>query len=361
MGNNLSSGYFNKYQSVFDGHGHKKSNFWGHDDHKGGLGNHGDKKGSFWNHDGYKGGFGKHDDKKGGFHDHDGRKGGIWHHDSPHDKWGHDNDCAPEPKNSAPETDNICVEGKEDSAGIPVILSGSDSDGRIVQFTLNDLPVHGTLYNGDTVLEAGDIINATDNTATVLFVPELDFDGKVTFHYAAKDDDGSVDHTPATATITVEDVPSSHGRYIGDDDTTEVCDDTVGVERGDNVTLTGGAQDVDVDSTYGETALIDGFDDDDTLLSGGIQLDNGEVLTQIRMSCGCNYESIDQGYEVALHESNANDDPSMYYVFEAGGNTFVFADNGDVQGELDDRDFAVELVGQHDLNGPNNIQIADPA
>ncbi|WP_459866460.1 hypothetical protein [Halomonas shantousis] len=334
-------GDFSHHKSGFDGHGHKKDIFWGHDGHKGGIGNYFDKRGSF--------------DKKGSFWGHDDKKWG-WHHDSHHGKG-----CTPEPKNIAPETDNVCAQGKEDSAGIPITLSGNDKDGQIVQFTLNDLPAHGTLYNGDTVLEAGDTISATDNTATLRFVPELDFDGKVTFHYAAQDDDGSVDSTPATATITVEDVVSSHGRYIGNEDTTEVCSGTVSVERGDNVTLTGGAQNVEVDSTYGDTALIDGFDDDDTLVSGGIQLDNGDVLTQIRMSCGCEYATIDQGYEVALRESNANDDPSTYYVFESGGNTFVFADNGDVQGELDDRDFAVEIVGLHDLNGPNNIQIADPA
>ncbi|ELY20752.1 hypothetical protein HALTITAN_2426, partial [Vreelandella titanicae BH1] len=100
-------------------------------------------------------------------------------------------------------------EGQEDSSGIDIELSGGfqNGDGTILSFVIQTLPANGTLYFGNTVVTEGMPIDATDNSATLTFVPEADWsdnngDGKVTFDYIAIDGEGN-QSDPATATIDV--------------------------------------------------------------------------------------------------------------------------------------------------------------
>ncbi|MDB5468925.1 MAG: hypothetical protein JWR84_485, partial [Caulobacter sp.] len=106
--------------------------------------------------------------------------------------------------NHGPETNNTTATGQEDAASIAVNLSGSDSDGQVVSFKITALPAHGVLKDAQGhVLTVGSVVTATNNGAVVYFTPSADWNGSTTFNYAAKDDDGATDGTPATAKITV--------------------------------------------------------------------------------------------------------------------------------------------------------------
>ena len=115
----------------------------------------------------------------------------------------------PAPVNDGPTTADAAASGAEDAASISVTITGSDIDGTVDSFSLSSLPTDGTLYTDaglTTVAATGIDYAAASNSLTLYFVPNADFNGDVTFDYAATDDDGAVDATPATATITVTDV-----------------------------------------------------------------------------------------------------------------------------------------------------------
>src|SRR5207248_1706341 len=108
--------------------------------------------------------------------------------------------------NDAPETNAGSGSGNEDVASIAVSLSGSDVDGTVASFRINSLPSNGTLYSDaglTTAIAVNGTVAASGNAATVYFVPNANFNGTPTFQYAAIDNNGAQDATPATATITV--------------------------------------------------------------------------------------------------------------------------------------------------------------
>ena len=83
-------------------------------------------------------------------------------------------------------------------------LSGSDSDGTVASFTITSLPADGLLYADvglSTLLAVNDSVAASGNAATVFFVPDADWNGSTSFDYAAVDDQGATDATPATAPL----------------------------------------------------------------------------------------------------------------------------------------------------------------
>ncbi len=108
--------------------------------------------------------------------------------------------------NDAPETTTSTAAGAEDAAGIPVVLSGSDLDGSVDHFVIQSLPANGTLLLNGVALAIGAAVPATANGATVIFVPNANWNGSTDFQYAAVDNDGLEDSSPATATITVASV-----------------------------------------------------------------------------------------------------------------------------------------------------------
>ncbi|KRA97542.1 hypothetical protein ASD83_10470 [Devosia sp. Root685] len=106
--------------------------------------------------------------------------------------------------NELPTTNDAVASGAENTS-IAVLLKGADTDGTVSTFVITSLPANGKLFHNGTELGIGDTVPATAGQATVQFVPNANYFGQQTFQFAAKDDDGGVDATPATATITVTD------------------------------------------------------------------------------------------------------------------------------------------------------------
>ncbi|MFT3736278.1 MAG: Calx-beta domain-containing protein [Rhodocyclaceae bacterium] len=123
------------------------------------------------------------------------------------------------PVNDAPETNNVTATGNEDTL-ITVTLSGSDVDGTVTGYVINTLPANGTLYSnaaGTTVITAGTLV-----TGPVYFRPSTDWNGSTNFQYAARDNSGATDATPATATINVTPVNDGTPVAVADNFTTQL-------------------------------------------------------------------------------------------------------------------------------------------
>ncbi|AOE86888.1 retention module-containing protein [Pseudomonas sp. TCU-HL1] len=109
------------------------------------------------------------------------------------------------PVNDAPQTLATSATGDEDSL-IAISLSGSDMDGTIASFKITSMPQHGTFYSdaaGTIAITAASVIAAASNGATIYFRPDSNWNGTTTFQYAATDNSGLADATPATGTLTV--------------------------------------------------------------------------------------------------------------------------------------------------------------
>jgi Ca2+-binding RTX toxin-like protein len=88
---------------------------------------------------------------------------------------------------------------------LQIILSGTDLYGTVTSFKITSSPTNGGLFLdalGTTPVDP-DNIPASGNQATVWFVPAADFHGSTSFQYAAVDNDGQQDPSPATFTLTV--------------------------------------------------------------------------------------------------------------------------------------------------------------
>ena len=108
--------------------------------------------------------------------------------------------------NRAPETASVSVTANEDSL-IAVQLSGTDPDvsGSVASFTITSV-TNGAVYldpAGTVALPASGIVPAILSGATVYFRPTANYSGPASFLYAATDDLGVTDATPATASITI--------------------------------------------------------------------------------------------------------------------------------------------------------------
>ncbi|WP_306919933.1 VCBS domain-containing protein, partial [Rhizobium mesoamericanum] len=136
--------------------------------------------------------------------------------------------------------------GNEDASSISVALSGSDVDGSVASFTISDLPANGKLYSDAGLTHAiapGDTVSGS----TVYFVPGANYNGTTSFHYAAVDNDGLADSTPATATINVAPV---------NDAPVNTIPSAVTVNEDTSVALTGlSVADVDAGSSTITTTL----------------------------------------------------------------------------------------------------------
>ncbi|MFB0824779.1 VCBS domain-containing protein [Chromobacterium violaceum] len=115
--------------------------------------------------------------------------------------------------NMAPETFDVSASGLEDQPLISVALSGKDGDGSVSGFVIKDLPPNGTLYSdaaGTLAVKAGDTVGGT-----VYFKPTAHWSGDTGFGYAAKDNQGAVDTSPAKAAIHVEAVADAPQLSLG--------------------------------------------------------------------------------------------------------------------------------------------------
>lgn len=114
--------------------------------------------------------------------------------------------------NDAPETNAANATGNQNASSITLSLAGSDIDGSVASFAIKSLPNNGTLYANAALtilLAVGDSVNATANGADVYFVPDAGFSGGTSFTFAALDDSGAEDGSPATASITVREPPAA--------------------------------------------------------------------------------------------------------------------------------------------------------
>ena len=130
------------------------------------------------------------------------------------------------PVNDAPEVGNTLVRGVEDTA-LKVVFTGADIDGSIDHFTVTSLPANGVLLRDandpTSLVKAGDTIAAVNNSATLTFMPNPDWNGTTRVIYTATDDKGAVSTTVATEVINiapVNDAPVvSDSRVTGNEDT----------------------------------------------------------------------------------------------------------------------------------------------
>ncbi|MDB5177477.1 MAG: hypothetical protein JWN75_1145, partial [Candidatus Saccharibacteria bacterium] len=104
--------------------------------------------------------------------------------------------------NDAPLANATGAAGLEDAAFIAISLSGSDVDGTIAGFTLDNLPGNGTLYT-DAGLSTLAVAGTAYASGDFWFVPITQFNGTTTFGYRVTDDLGLVSAASATAAITV--------------------------------------------------------------------------------------------------------------------------------------------------------------
>lgn len=112
--------------------------------------------------------------------------------------------------NVPPTTAEATASGDQDTE-ITIDLEGSDSDGTVESFTIVSLPANGTLKTvGEVTLSVDDSVPATANAAQVVFHPDAEWFGTTSFQFAAKDD-LQEDATPATASITVNEVVAPPG------------------------------------------------------------------------------------------------------------------------------------------------------
>ena len=102
--------------------------------------------------------------------------------------------------NQAPETNTLNVSGDEDTL-ITINLAGSDSDGSVAGYVIKSLPANGLLYSDAAMT----ILIAVDDLVSgpVYFKPDANWNGSSQFDYAARDDKGLDDSTPATVNISV--------------------------------------------------------------------------------------------------------------------------------------------------------------
>lgn len=101
--------------------------------------------------------------------------------------------------NDPPVASPATGSGHENGGPIVVELSATDADSDFLFFSITSEPGHGTLFtsSGDPY-QLGDIL--TDRK--IVFVPEPDFDGQVTFGYKVMDDGGATDTSTITITVS---------------------------------------------------------------------------------------------------------------------------------------------------------------
>ncbi len=109
--------------------------------------------------------------------------------------------------NDLPVSAEINATGYEDPGSpVSVLLSSTDSDGTVTAFTINQLPLNGTLYTDAQMthaVETGTLIAAnSDNSVTLYFQTSSNWSGSTHFEYTSTDDKGDTS-SAATANINI--------------------------------------------------------------------------------------------------------------------------------------------------------------
>jgi predicted outer membrane repeat protein len=108
--------------------------------------------------------------------------------------------------NDAPTTASSTSNGFEDSV-LGVAIVGADSDGTVESFRIINLPANGMLYSDaglSNAVAANSVINAGGGGVLNLwFEPTSNWNGTTTFDFAAIDNEGLEDSTPAMKTLNL--------------------------------------------------------------------------------------------------------------------------------------------------------------
>lgn len=107
--------------------------------------------------------------------------------------------------NAVPDTTSVTATTAEDTA-VAIVLAGADADGSVASFAIKSPPGGGGLFldeAGTQPVDPSNIPAGPNGSTTVWFVPAADSFGTVSFEYAAVDDDGVQDQSPATVAIEV--------------------------------------------------------------------------------------------------------------------------------------------------------------
>ncbi len=196
------------------------------------------------------------------------------------------------PVNDAPETNAATASGNEDKT-IAVTLSGSDIDGTVVSYTITGLPQHGTLYS-DAGLHNAIAANGVVTGSTVYFVPDANYNGQATFQYAATDNGGLTDTTPATATITIAPVNDAPTNPI--DANTAANSVAENAATGTLVGITASATDVDGDTV--SYKLTDSA-------GGRFQIDSATGVVSVADGTKLDYETA-QSHSITVEVSDGH-------------------------------------------------------
>ncbi|MFY0591879.1 FG-GAP-like repeat-containing protein, partial [Roseivirga sp.] len=152
--------------------------------------------------------------------------------------------------NTPPTTDDITNSGTilSSDAGVDIDdLTGSDNEGTVDFFVIKSLPTAAsgvlTLSDGTPVTSGQELTLA--EAAGLKFDPALTFTGDASFTYAAKDDQGVEDATPATFTIPVSNTPP----------TTNDITNASGIQSNADATAIDDLSGADVDGTVDEFVI----------------------------------------------------------------------------------------------------------
>jgi len=211
---------------------------------------------------------------------------------------------------------------------------------------------------------------AADQTVTTVDVADITLsNAAATVNVAVMDDASEIfgeddGDTVTTLNVTVGANKVDGGTLVVSGDAGLVFDNTAGrtfetIDLSDltgDSTLTGadtvetfilgaGIDSLTVNSTYGAMDIIEGFDS----VVGASEEDVADVLVGITgnvTNLTDSFASLNAAFAAAAEVD------AEYVAFQFGGNTYVFGNSGDVDG-YDDADFAVQIVGLHDLSAAN--------
>lgn len=110
--------------------------------------------------------------------------------------------------NNPPVADDHTNDPISTLAGATAIdpLTGSDTDGTIVSYTIVSVPPNGTLALNGVPVTPGQVLTPAE-AATLTYEPNGTFNGDDSFTFTVTDDGGAVDATPATVVIPVNAPP----------------------------------------------------------------------------------------------------------------------------------------------------------
>ena len=200
----------------------------------------------------------------------------------------------------------------------------------------------------DSEVESADTLNLSGN-GNIIFANGTVADGAADPVVVAGETFASVDASAMTGALTYSNVAGTKESItLGEDNGADILNVADGSTYGSMDVIT------NFDSTVDEDADAEGADVTADVLSdifGG-----GNSATEVEL--GDDVTSLNGAFAAA-----AGSDADGYAFFNFEDNTYVFKDTGDSEanGEYDNSDFAIQIVGNHDLSSDNaayNVNVA---